>query len=344
VSAAHSASVVGSSATRTYSSAWGGRLVSLLTGVVGVPLLAVGLTKLVLELMLDINDSKILIAVCVAILVIGGVWLLVHVFVTGPIRFETDARSVRLRKGPRVTNEWQRDSTIFASLVERQSTNGVPSGSVRKVFATTSAERTEVVCRWFAASTFNDLMADLSPVGAPTGDPAVSVGAPRSFTLDPRAGRPTGARRATSIVLLSVAVLGLLIGWIYLISESQNDPVFLAFTAIFVSVLLLVVVVAFGVRRRRAARIPKSITVTGATVQFDGTALYFAQLSSIELTPPGYSGNARRIVLVEKTGTRTSYPLGGAATRGGAVFADYDEFVGLLGRLAPAGLVRFDLR
>jgi hypothetical protein len=344
VSAAHPAAVVGASATRTYSSAWGGRLVALLAGVVGVPLLAVGLPKLVLELMLDIDDSEILIAVCVAILVIGGVWLLVHVFVTGPIRFETDARSVRLRRGPRVTNEWQRDSTNFASLVERQSTNGVPSGSVRKVFATTSAERTEVVCRWFTASTFNDLMADLSPVGGATGDPAVSADAPRSFTLDPRAGRPTGARRATSIVLLSVALLGLLAGWIYLVLESQNDPAFLAFTAIFVSVLLLVVLVAFGVRRRRAAKIPKSITVTGATVQIDGTALYFAQLSSIELTPPGYSGNARRIVLVEKTGTRTGYPLGGAATQGSAVFADYDEFVALLGRVAPTGLVRFDLR
>ena len=344
MSAAQYAPAVGASATRTYSSAWGGRLVSLLTGVVGVPLLAVGLTKLVLELMLDIDDSKILIAVCVAILVIGGVWLLVHVFVTGPIRFETDARSVRLRKGPRVTNEWQRDSTIFASLVERQSTNGVPSGSVRKVFATTSAERTEVVCRWFTASTFNDLMADLSPVGAPTGAPAAPADAPRSFALDPRADRPTGARRAASIVLLSVALLGLLIGWIYLIVESQNDPAFLAFTAIFVAVLLPIVLIALGVRRRRAARIPKIITVTGATVQIDDTALYFAQLSNIELTPPGYSGNARRMVIVEKTGTRTAFPLGGAAAQGGAVFADYDEFVALLGRLAPTGLVRFDLR
>jgi hypothetical protein len=340
VSSAHSAA----GATRTYSSAWGGRLVALLAGVFGVPLLAVGLPKLLLELMLDIDDSTVLIAVCVAILVIGGAWLLVHVFVTGPIRFETDARSVRLRKGPRVTNEWQRDSAIFASLVERQSTNGVPTGSVRKVFATTSAERTEIVCRWFTASTFNDLMADLSPVGALTGDSAASADAPRSFALDPRAGRPTGARRATSIVLLSVAIVGLLVGWVYLLSEAQNDPGFLVFTAIFVSVLLLVVLIAFGVRRRRAAKIPKSITVTGATVQIDGTALYFAQLASIELTPPGYSGNMRRMVLVEKTGTRTGYPLGGAATQGSAVFTDYDGFVALLGRVAPAGLVRFDLR
>ena len=342
MSAAQYAPAVGASATRTYSSAWGGRLVSLLTGVVGVPLLAVGLTKLVLELMLDINDSKILIAVCVAILVIGGVWLLVHVFVTGPIRFETDARSVRLRKGPRVTNEWQRDSTIFASLVERQSTNGVPSGSVRKVFATTSAERTEVVCRWFAASTFNDLMADLAPVGAAPPEASVA-GAHRTFALDPRAG----ALGATGRAVVTVLVVGVLVAFGVVAWFVATDPavdsealVFAGAAALFV---VLVVLIAGISARRRRSRIPSSISVDGSTLQIDGRTFYFTQLERVSITPPTYSGNLRRLVVVESSGAKSAFALGSTARATAAVFPDYAEFVDRLAAAAPAGVVRFDL-
>lgn len=347
MSTARVTGIPGANAVRTYSSGAAGRIATLLIGVVAVPLLAVGIPKLVLDVMLGISDSSILIAVCVALLVAGGVWLLVHVFVTGPIRFETDAHSVRLRKGPRVTNEWQRDSTLFASFVERQSTYGVPSGSVRKIFATTSAERTEVACRWFSASMFNDLMADLSPVGGTAASTQQSVGrtdGARSFTLDPRAGRATGGRRAAWIILLVLALAGFLVGVAYLVVDSRDDPAFLVGLGVFAAVLLLVTAVGVGIRRRRAGRIPTTIVVTGSTLQVDGAALYFAQLASIELTPPGYSGSARRLVVVEKVGTRTRYPLGAAVTRGTAPFAEYDEFVQLLGRVAPAGLVRFDLR
>ena len=36
--------------------------------------------------------------------------------------------------------------------------------------------------------------------------------------------------------------------------------------------------------------------------------------------------------------------FGAAPVKGVQAFADYDEFVELLGRVAPAGVVRFDLR
>jgi len=84
--------------------------------------------------------------------------------------------------------------------------------------------------------------------------------------------------------------------------------------------------------------------VTPSTLQIDDTTLYYGQLASIELTPPSYSGNRRTLALVEKIGTRTVYALGAAPVKGVQAFADYDEFVELLGRVAPAGVVRFDLR
>jgi hypothetical protein len=332
---------------RVYASGVVGRIGALLAGVVAVPLVAVGVPLILLQQILHIRDSKILIAVCVGILVVGGVWLVVHVFVTGPVRFETDARSVRLRRGLRVTNEWQRAATVFGSLVTRQTTNGIPSGSQRVVFATTANERVEVPARWFSATAFNDLMADLAPVSA-LSDAVEAEATPaersRTFTLDPHAGRMRRPVRIVVGVLLAVFFVSTGLFAAYLVGDETRDPealVFLAATALFVAVVVLVAAVA---GRRRVARIPKSITVSGSTLRVDGQTLYWGQLASIELTPPTYSGNRRRLTLVEKIGTRTSYQLGAATGAAKSAFADYAEFVDLLGRSAPDGTVRFDLR
>ena len=329
---------------RVYSSGFAGRIGALVAGIVAVPLVAIVVPLVVLKDMLDIGNSRILIAVCVGILVVGGVWVLVHVFVTGPIRFETDARSVRLRRGLRVTNEWQRDTTAFGSLVTRQSTNGIPSGSIRKVFATTATERVEIPARWFGAKTFNDLMADLAPVGASDAVAATPAERSRTFELDPRAARPRGPVRAVVIALIVLFFGSVLVFAYLLIADGTADPealVFLVATAVFV---LLVALVAWLVGRRRIARIPRSITVTPSTIQVDGQTLYYGQLSSIEVTPPGYSGNRRVLTLIEKVGTRTTYQLGAGDTAKVSAFPGYAEFVDLLGRAAPAGVMRFDLR
>jgi len=334
--------VITTATTRVYASGIAGRLAALLTGVVAVPLIAFGVPALVLREMLGIRESRLLIAVCVGILVVGGVWVLVHVFVTGPIRFETDARTVRLRRGLRVSNEWQRADTSFASLVERQSTNGIPTGAARKLFATTATERTEVLCRWFSASTFNDLMADLAPVGAAPPEAPVA-GAHRTFALDPRAG----ALGATGRAVVTVLVVGVLVAFGVVAWFAATDPavdsealVFAGAAALFV---VLVVLIAGISARRRRSRIPSSISVDGSTLQIDGRTFYFTQLERVSITPPTYSGNLRRLVVVESSGAKSAFALGSTARATAAVFPDYAEFVDRLAAAAPAGVVRFDL-
>lgn len=273
---------------RVYASGIAGRLSALVAGIVAVPLVAIGFPLVVLDGMLDIHSSKILIPVCVGIAVVGGLWVLVHAFVTGPVRIETDDATVRVRKGLRVAHEWRRDGTTFRSVVVRQRTNGLPSGSTRTIVAATAGpvgiEQVEVVCRWFTAATFTAAMADLAPVKQRLAEPVTGAARSRVFTIPPGAGRRAG----------TVARPG----------------------------------------------IPGEIALTESTIRVDGTVWYFAQLSGIQLTSPGYSDTARVLTLVERTGTRTRVPLGTPASR---VFAEYDEFAALLANNAPDGLVVFDL-
>jgi len=329
---------------RVYSSGLAGRLAALIGGVIAVPLAAVAIPLIGLREMLNIRNSDVLIAVCVGILVIGGLWVLLHVFVTGPIRFETDTQSVRLRRGLRITNEWQRASTDFASLVTRQSTNGIPSGSVRTIYATTAHERVEVPARWFGTARFNDLMADLAPLS--TEAPSMTAGErAHTFELDPSASRLQGTRRSIVIVVLAGFLISLGAVAFFLVTDPFADPVALVFVAAVGILVALVVLIVVAAGRRRAARIPRSISVTTSTLQVGDQVLYYSQLVSIELTPPSYSGRARRLTVVEKGGTRTSYSLGpGASAVGVPVFENYAEFVEMLGRVAPTGVVRFDLR
>jgi len=331
-------------AAMVYSSGIAGRLAALIGGVIAVPLAAVAIPLIGLREMFNIRNSELLIAVCVGILVIGGLWVLLHVFVTGPIRFETDAQSVRLRRGLRVTNEWQRATTDFASLVTRQSTNGIPSGSVRTIYATTAHERVAVPARWFGTARFNDLMADLAPLSAEA--PSMTLGErSHTFELDPSASRLQGTRRSIVIVVLAGFLISLGVVAFFLVTDPFADPVALVFVAAVGILVALVVLIVVAVSRRRTARIPRSISVTTSTLQVGDQVLYYTQLASIELTPPSYSGRARRLTVVEKQGARTSYLLGpGASAVGVPVFEDYAEFVEMLGRVAPAGVVRFDLR
>jgi len=326
--------------TRSYASSLGSRVGALLGGLIVVPLVAIGVPLLLREV-LRIRDSKVLIAVCISILVIGALWVIVHVFVTGPVRIETDPATVRLRRGLRHTNEWPRATTVFSSLVVRNSTNGIPTGANRTMIATTALERTEVPCTWFSAATFNDLMADLAPVSEGL-EPVDAPGSTRDFVLDPAATRLRGMPRVIVTVLLAGFFVVLAIS-AYFVTLTPVDGEALIFIAAIGLMAVLVVAIVFITGRRRASRIPRRIVVTGSTIQVDDRAMNFGQLASIVLTPPAYSGKLRKMTLVETAGQRTTYALGAANPGRTPVFADYEEFVALVGRNAAPGSVRFDL-
>jgi hypothetical protein len=329
-------------ATRSYSSGIAGRIGALVGGLVAVPIVAYALPALLLGEALDVKDNRILIATFIGVLVVGGVWVLVHVFVTGPVRFVTDARYVRLHRGGRVRNVWERDETTFASFVQRESMNGMPAGSTRRVIASTTAERVDVLCRWFTASTFNDLMNDIAPV-IHLDDPGISSGVDRTFKLDPAASglRRTGRSVVIILALLSLVALGVAASVVA--GATYVDEAELLFLGGMAVVVLLLVVIAFASSRRRVSKVPSTVRVSSSAIQIDQVAYNLAQLSSIVLTPPSYSMNSRTMVLVATTGERTKVSLGSGYGMK-SVFADYGEFVEMLQFVAPDGLVRFDLR
>jgi hypothetical protein len=98
--------------------------------------------------------------------------------------------------------------------------------------------------------------------------------------------------------------------------------------------------------RRRVDRMPRRITVTPSGLQIDQSMFHYSQLSSVVATPPGYETAAKRITLVASTGERSRFDLtpGGTADIRYRTLPRYAEFVEALGRTAPVGLVRFDLR
>jgi hypothetical protein len=334
--------IASTTATRSYSSGVAGRIGALVGGLIAVPIAAYAIPALLLGELLEVKDNRILIATFIGVLIVGGVWLLVHVFVTGPVRFVTDERYVRLRRGGRVRNVWERDTTQFASFVQRESMNGIPAGSVRRVIASTASERVDVLCRWFTASTFNDLLNDIAPV-VHLDDPAISSGVDRTFQLDPAASGLRRTGRSVVIVLALLSLVGIAVAAYVTAGATYVDESELVFLAIMAVVVLLLVVVAFASSRRRVSKVPSTLRVTSSAIEIDRVAHNFAQLTSIVLTPPSYSMNTRTMVLVGTTGERTRVSLGsGYGMR--SVFVDYESFVEMLQFVAPGGLVRFDLR
>ena len=131
----------------------------------------------------------------------------------------------------------------------RQSTNGIPSGSVRTIYATTEHERVEVPARWFGTARFNDLMADLAPLSPQV--PSLTLGErSHTFELDPSASRLQGTRRSIVIVVLAGFLISLGTVAFFLVTDPFADPVALVFVAavgILVALVVLIVVAVIDV-------------------------------------------------------------------------------------------------
>jgi hypothetical protein len=358
---------------RSYRSAFGGRAGALIVGIFITAMLTLAVPALLRD-RLDVNDSQVLAALEVALLVGGlGVILLVQ-FVTGPVRVDVEPHQVRFVRGWTTKHTWLRDEARFTSLVVKKTTNGVPSGTTRTLVALTGGERTEARCTWFTASTFSDLIAEVAPVGvverqaADSGRSAEVNGAPpvsmstqrtrtaaavgRVFTLDHRRVATKDLRHRWTIgvivVLLALIIVGLVIAsW----TNYSSDGLVLAGIVMLATVLLVAPVLGLALwggrakARRTVARMPHSLMVTSSTLTVDQQTFYFSQLSGIIATPPTYLEVPKRLVLVAASGERSAFELalGGTAAVNYPTFSDYEEFTRLLGAAAPEGLVRFDL-
>ena len=302
----------------TYSSSVGGRVRAFIVGILITVVLAIAAPFLLHEAGVSRVQSELLGASAIAVAVIGLLWTLVHVFVTGPVSITTSPTHVQLTRGRRVRENWARAETGFSSFVIRQSTNGVKTGSVRKLIAHTAREQVEVVLPWFSAETYNALIADVAPL-VPTGPgapPVARVVPTTSFAIQRSSTRLTVRLVAIAVAL---AVLAVVIGFIVLEVDASVPAIPLAAAG----ALLLFAVIAVPIVRAERA-IPRAITVGQSTLQFDDRVFSVAQLSAVRATPAGYTDQRRSIALTETTGRTTVLPLGHANDKS---FPDYAELV-----------------
>jgi len=304
----------------TYSSSVARRVIALVLGLLLTAVLAViapyalrefgGVTRL---------DRELLLGSVIVVAAIGVVLTVRHVFFTGPVTIRTTPTDVEVVRAGKVREHWARADALFSSFVVRQSTNGIRTGSVRRLVVVTATERVEIVCTWFSAETFNALIADVAPL-VPATDPAArpvaqSV-APTTFTIH-RSPR----RLAIRLGAIGVALVVLAVVMGFLIAEI--DASLPAVPLVVLSAIVLFAIIAAPLVRAERV-IPRQLTVSQSTLQFDDRVFPVAQLSAIRATPPGYVGERRSIVMTDTTGRTTVIPLGRGSDK---AFPDYDVFV-----------------
>lgn len=306
----------------TYSPSVGGRARALIAGILLTAVLAVAAPFILHEMGVSRVQSELLGAAAIAVAVIGLGWTLVHVFITGPVTVTTTLTHVQLTRRRRVAENWSRADTAFSSFVIRQSTNGVPTGSVRKLIAHTAREQVEVVLPWFSAETYNALIADVAPlVPAPGAAGAVAAPAAAPRVSSTFAIQRSSTRFAVRIVAIGVAiaVLGIVLGFLMEEIDASLPAVPIAAAG---AVVVFAIIATPLIRAERG--IPRAITVTQSTLQFDDRVFSVAQLSAIRATPPGYDSQRRSLKLTETSGQTTTIALGHANDKS---FPDYAEFI-----------------
>lgn len=304
----------------TYSSSVAGRVRAFIGGLVLTAIAAIAAPFLLREFGVSRLERELLGGTVIAVAVIGILITVVLVFVTGPVRITTSPTHVEVYRGRRMRERWARAETSFSSFVVRESTNGIRTGNVRKLLAISASERVEVLCRWFNAETFNALIADVAPLVPlvpPTGErPAASAFSPASFTIDPKKSR---LALRLALILLAIVVLAVVVG--FLIAEIDSSLP--AVPIVVLSAVLLGLIVATPLLRQERL-VPRALSVSQSTLQFDDRVFPIGQLSAIRATPPGYNDVRRVLVLTETTGRTTRIPLGNA-TNGS--FPAYGEFL-----------------
>ena len=309
----------------TYSSSVSGRVRAIIGGLVITLVLAVAAPFLLHEAGVSRVHSDLLAAVAIAVAVIGAAWTLVHALVTGPVTVRTSPTHVEVTRGRKVRENWARADTAFSSFIVRQSTNGIQTGTTRKLIAHTATEQVEVVLPWFGAETYNALIADVAPLVDPAQPPA-AVTAQRAatggtFAIDRSSKKLTARLVAIGIAIAVLAAVTVSIAW-----ELDGSAPTIAITLI--GAVLVFAAIAIPLLRQER-RIPRALAVSQSSLQFDDRVFPVGQLSAIRATPPGYTDQRRTIDLTDTTGKRTRIPLGHANDKSFAAYGEYLEAIRL---------------
>lgn len=289
---------------------------------------------------MDIPTRGIIVLV-VALALTAAVWL--GIFWFRNVRVVVRPTTVEVGRGGN-REVFDRATTVFRSKITEHRTNGIRSGVTRALIVYSNGREIIVELPGFTRTTFNELMAVLSPVDEPPAvDPVAAARArahlPTSFAVDASKERGfangllVGAVAALLVTLATVAVAvtpGFLDG-------ELSALVLIAPFAGVAGVGLLI----GAVQRRRVLRgIPSRIGVGQQGLRLDDLDVPYAQLSRIWLTPTGYP--VRRLRLERQAGRSTTHVLGSSRVQ---MVPEYETFLVTV-RAQTAhlpGLLRLDL-
>lgn len=259
------------------------------------------------------------------------------------IRVIVRADSVEIGR-PGGTETYSRATTAFRSKITEHRTNGFRTGTTRALIAWTGGRETVIELPGFTRTTFNELMAQLTPISAPPAvDPVEAARAraklPTTFTVDASKERSLGRGFLIAAIVFAAATIG---------------TVLMAFTPGFLegelSALILiapmagVAAIGFGIgaaQRYRVARTtPTQISLSHHGIRIGEVDHPYAQLTRVWLTPPAYP--IRRIRIERAAGRTITHVLGSTRI---TMTPDYAAFLeAVRAETAPwPGLLSLDL-
>ncbi len=312
---------------QTFRSSVVSRIFSLISGALIGTAVALGVTKLLIDDRLGVTDQPTLITIFFVLTAVFIGVTTAQVFFVRPVRIVVSASSVELWRGLRKRQTWARDATRFSSFVVRTTTNGVRTGSTRKLIAVSATARDEIQCTWFRPKTFNALIAELAPVTGSRTTPAVPPPAGfRQTTSEAGIGATTGSftvdhsfmRRSRAAVAIIAAVGGTLVA--VLLTAGGYPGTWAIVTGGGCALLVLVFLVPLSLQNRS---MPRTVEVTPSTLQIDNRVFMIDDLASVAATPANYSG-AHNIVLRDRNGRITKIRFGAVTNK---TFPDYGRLV-----------------
>lgn len=247
-----------------------------------------------------------------------------------------------------------------SSQVVKHSTNGIPSGTVRRLTISIQGLEQQFTCKQFSRKTFSELVAHLQSFAlseeTQNSDQQAlgyqqSQSQRMSFQLDPSAF----SSRVTGLNILGAVggVIAIVSGVLIAVSWGSESVDFFDFSIwLFLAVGIGIIFLFAGLlsaaslsRQRR--RTPHQISLDGQGLQVDQQYFAFSALRRIQATPPNYGISQQQKLRVQQLdGGKAEFLLGLNHAKMTRIFPQYGEFIGALQQATAAqpGLLVMDLQ
>ncbi|AJT40727.1 hypothetical protein [Psychromicrobium lacuslunae] len=247
-----------------------------------------------------------------------------------------------------------------SSQVVKQSTNGIPSGTVRRLIISIQGLEQQFSCKQFSRKTFSELVAHLQSFALseeaqqaaqqPSGHQQAAKQR-LTFQLDPS----VFSSRVTGLTILGVVggVIALLAGVLIALfwgSESEDffDLSIWLFLAVGIGIIFLLAgLLSAASLSRQRRRTPQQLGLDSQGLYVDQHYFAFSSLRRIQATPPNYGiSQQQKLRLQQLDGGKAEFLLGLNHAKMIKIFPQYGEFIGALQQFTATqpGLLVMDLQ